>query len=155
MKIQKKFTTETAHIVREASSIRCKNNIHGHSYSWVVTLQGDLDSAGMVIDFKDLKPIKDFIDLFDHATVFWSKEPDAEILTFFQAKFSRVLIMKQNPTAENMARLVFKFATDWLKANHPTIIITQVDVWETATGCGIATSCSDNDILVYTHKDTN
>ncbi len=155
MKIQKKFTTETAHIVREASSIRCKNNIHGHSYTWIVTIQGGLDHAGMIIDFKDLKPIKDFIDLFDHATVFWSKEPDCEILAFFQDKFSRVLIMKQNPTAENMARSLFKFTKDWLQKDYPTLSVAEVAVWETATGCGIATECNGNDILVYTHSDTN
>lgn len=154
MRISKKFITETSHIVREAVSLRCRNSIHGHSYLWIVSIEGELNGAGMVLDFKELSPVKQFIDLFDHASVFWSKE-DSEIVDFFKCHFDRVLVMKKNPTAENMARLVFCSAQDWFIAKKLDVKVAQVDVWETATGCGIANECDENDILIYTHTDCN
>jgi len=153
--IKKKFTTETSHIVRGAVSERCLYNIHGHSYKWFVAIEGNIQDNGMVLDFKELQPIKEFIDLFDHATVFWRKE-EQEIIDFFMQKFHRVHIMYKNTTAENMARLVFKFTQDWLdslpKAASPPYSLnikpSYVEVWETETGCAIASECDSNDILV-------
>lgn len=154
MKIIKRFTSETSHIVRGATSIRCHNNVHGHGYKWLVTLEGDLQSNGMILDFKDLKPIKEFIDLFDHATVFSSIE-NPKIIDFFRMMFPRVLVMNKNTTAECMARLVFKFTKDWLSYTTDLIKVVQVDVWETETGCGVATECDDEDILTFIHSDKN
>ncbi len=155
--ISKTFTTETSHIVRNASSIRCAENIHGHSYRWIVYIKGHLQQNGMVIDFTDLKPIKEFIDLFDHATVFW-KEENEDIIRFFKSNFCRVIVMNKNCTAENMARVVLKFSIDWLRKNYPNCWLDKVEVWETATGCGIAKwedrlPDYDDDILTYIHED--
>lgn len=156
MKILKTFETETAHIVRDAVSERCKYNVHGHSYRWEVSITSGhfVQPNGMVLDFKELKPIKEFIDLFDHATVFWSEE-DFKIIDFFRDNFKRVLVMEKNTTAENMARLLFKFTSNWLHVNYNgrEIFVDHVGVWETRTGCGIAEEFDERDILVYTHED--
>ena len=158
MLISKLFETETSHIVREAVSERCKNNIHGHSYLWKVFIETSAcQSNGMVLDFKELKPVKDFIDLFDHTTVFWAKE-DTKIINFFKDNFDRILIMQKNPTAENMARLVCKFTNDWLlsipNANYQVYTCTRVEVNETRTGCGISSGDYDvEDILTYTYSN--
>jgi len=159
MKILKTFETETAHIVRDAVSERCKFNIHGHSYKWeVVISSGPLTQLnGMVLDFKELKPIKEFIDLFDHATVFWSRESPI-VIDFFKDHFKRVLVMRKNPTAENMARLIMKYVTSWLFDNNHTkhgVFIDEVKVWETRTGCGIAEEFDSDDVLDYRHGDQN
>jgi 6-pyruvoyltetrahydropterin/6-carboxytetrahydropterin synthase len=149
-RIEKVFETETAHIVRGATSERCKFNVHGHSYKWEVEICGPVNDFGMVIDFIELKPIKEFIDLFDHAMILWSEEENS-FVDFFKTNCKRVMVMKKNTTAENMARLVHKYTNEWL--NHrpggtpDTYKCTQVNVWETRTGCGIATSSDTDDII--------
>jgi 6-pyruvoyltetrahydropterin/6-carboxytetrahydropterin synthase len=150
MRINKIFKTETAHIVRNAVSSRCKFNIHGHSYKWIIYIESaELSSNGMVLDFKELQPIKEFIDQFDHSCVFWNGE-DSKIIDFFTENFKRVIVMNQNPTAENMARLVHKYVTDWLNLNRSgQFKCSQVDVWETETGCGTAFESNSNDTINF------
>lgn len=151
--ITKKYTTETAHIVRNASSERCRYSLHGHSYSWHVSIEGPIGENGMVIDFKDLAYIKGVVDLFDHATVLWDKE-DKEFKNFFLNTFRRVLIMKKNTTAECMARLIFQATKEWLnELDVKDYNVVKVDVWETATGCASAVISDSDDILTYTHTD--
>ena len=150
--IIKTFKTETAHIVRGAVSERCKYNVHGHSYVWEVGIEGPVKTNGMVLDFKELQPIKEFIDKFDHAMVLWNSE-DKDFINFFMTNCKRVLVMYENTTAENMAALVFKYTRDWLYKCHPEYKCVAVKVHETATGCAKANSCREEDILVYCHND--
>ena len=67
MVIRKLFRFEAAHIVRDCSTDRCRENIHGHSFIVELFLQSNtLDNAGMVYDFGLLKgTVKSFIDAFD------------------------------------------------------------------------------------------
>ena len=149
--IKKIFKTETAHIVRLASSQRCRESVHGHSYKWIVTILDEekLKENGMVIDFIDLKPIKEFIDQFDHAMILWQNDTQ-QFKDFFLNNCERVIIMLKNTTAENMAKLIHKFTQDWLKISYPNrlLICKKVEVWETETGCGMATSSDNNDIII-------
>ena len=86
----------------------CKN-IHGHSYTLVVTVTGapvnDVNSPknGMLIDFKDLKVmIKDrIIERFDHALVLNSATPD-EVINLLQNNYDKVVLLDYQPTTENM-----------------------------------------------------
>ena len=66
------------------------------------------------MDFIELKPIKDFLDMFDHSAVLWEQEPIQDINTFFLDNFRRVVTMKKNPTAENMSALLAKYVLDLL-----------------------------------------
>lgn len=145
--INKSFYTETAHIVRDAVSQRCKYNIHGHSYKWVVHVGGfDLNNAGMVMDFKELRPIRELIDKFDHSCVFWSKQK-GHILDFFTTNFKRTIIMKYNPTAQNMAKLMFRASQQLIEKynnEHNTqLFIQKVEVWETKDSCATAIENQD------------
>jgi 6-pyruvoyltetrahydropterin/6-carboxytetrahydropterin synthase len=154
MLISKIFETETAHIVRDAVSKRCAYTPHGHSYIWKVFIYNKhCQDNGMVLDFKELKFAKDYIDLFDHSMVFWEKEKK-EILDFFKNNFDRILIMKKNSTAENMARLINKYISEYFK-NEEGIDCFKVEVNETRTGCGISEyqEYDDNDVLVYQHEN--
>jgi len=146
--ILKKYTTEMAHIVRNAYSQRCANSIHGHSVNWEVYVEGPiLESTGMVIDFKQLQSIKNFIDRFDHSTILWNDEKP-EIISFFQNNFERVVTTIKNPTAENMARLVLRAANVIIASEFgDEYLVKEVRVWETVTGCGIATEYDDDDII--------
>ena len=150
--IEKIMKSETAHIVRNAASERCRFNVHGHSYVWEIALEGPINaSTGMVVDFKELKPIKDFVDDFDHAMVFSSEETE-EVLKFFYSNFQRVLVMQKNCTAENMARALFKFARDFIAREYGgQLKVAYARVRETATGAAVAYDCDEQDVIVQSN----
>ena len=64
MLIRKLFKFENAHIVRDCTTQRCSENIHGHSYKIEVLLESNyLDDGQMVYDFGLTKRyIKELID---------------------------------------------------------------------------------------------
>ena len=70
---------------------KCENP-HGHNYKVRITLRGrELDHAGLLLDFKDLKQVmRPVIDRIDHQMLN-DLEPFTEI----------------NPSAENLARYFF------------------------------------------------
>jgi len=154
MKICKTYETETAHRVLNAESIRCAQGPHGHSYKWEIEIEGPINpDTGMIIDFGSLKPIKQMIDKFDHAYVFWQKE-DPEIIEFFKKHFKRLIIMKQNVTAENMARWAHRWINLWLSSNKKgRYKINNIKVWETRTGCAVADYSTEEDQLIYVHEE--
>ena len=77
MIIRKKFRFEGAHIVRNCTSQRCRENIHGHSYEVEVFLKpGRSPNNLMIIDPVLLNNIKEFISSFDHAFALWNMESD-------------------------------------------------------------------------------
>ncbi len=152
MKITKTYFSETAHIVRKAYSERCRFNVHGHSYSWNISLESrKLNEAGMVRDFGDLKAIKAFVDLFDHSLVLWQNETN-NIKEFMNDHFHRVIIMKKNPTAENMARAMVQFTKDFLDNKGITGLKITAGVRETSTGYA-ESMISDNDDVFYSLTD--
>jgi 6-pyruvoyltetrahydropterin/6-carboxytetrahydropterin synthase len=107
--VTKIFKFEMAHILEESYSKECQN-MHGHSYKLEVTFSGDLNEAGMILDFKEIKEmVSPLIDQFDH-----------ECLT--KEKF-----FGMNPTAENMANYIFN------KIRENTPYLDKVKLWETDT----------------------
>jgi 6-pyruvoyltetrahydropterin/6-carboxytetrahydropterin synthase len=107
MIIRKKFRFEGAHIVRNCTSQRCRENIHGHSYEVEVFLKSDhLDNGFMVMDFVLLKNVGEFIHSFDHAFTLWEKEID-EVKEAIYRINSRVAEIPVSPSAEGYALLFF------------------------------------------------
>ena len=65
MEITKIFTFDSAHYLPQHKG-KCKK-LHGHTYFLHVTVKGEIDEQGFVIDFGDLKQIVNpVIDLLDH-----------------------------------------------------------------------------------------
>lgn len=155
--ITKQMKFEAAHVVRGATSKRCKYSVHGHSYVVEVTLSANkTDDRGMVVDFIELKPLKDFIDNFDHAMILWREEKQ-DIIDFFKNNFERVVIMNKNTTAENMASLFLAEAKrifdTYNRDNGINYHVDSVRVWETTTGSATASSCDNEDKVIYiTHQ---
>ncbi len=141
MIIIKKFNFCGAHIVRDCSSIRCKESIHGHNYVVEVTLESDfLDNGQMVVDFGLLKgTIKDFIDSFDHAYSMWTKESE-DFKSFIKKNSERWVEMPVSPSAE-MYSLMFFYVIDKIikntefKNGEQDVKLYAVKVHETDTGC--------------------
>jgi 6-pyruvoyltetrahydropterin/6-carboxytetrahydropterin synthase len=97
---------------------KCENP-HGHNYKVRVTLQGrELDQAGLLLDFKDLKTVmKPTIDRLDHQMM-----NDIE-------PFKTL-----NPSAENLAKYFFDETNLRLKsATSGRVSVKVVTIWETDT----------------------
>ncbi len=108
MLIRKLFKFENAHIVRDCSTQRCSENIHGHSYKVEVLLESNyLDNGQMVYDFGLTKLyIKELIDSFDHAITLWSKDDNAYIESM--KKYSnRWIELPVSPSAEQFSRVIY------------------------------------------------
>ncbi len=98
---------------------------HGHNGLLEIELASDrLDLRGMVIDFGEVKNrLVSFIDCeLDHRMLLRHDDPLVEAL---QGVGEQPYVMAENPTAENIARLVY------LEAQARDLPIVAVRLWET------------------------
>ena len=103
---------------------KCRH-LHGHNGRAVITLQAtELDDRGMLVDFTDIKTtVQRWVDEnLDHNLLLCREDP---ILPVLQARGERVFVMERNPTAENIARLIYDQA---ISAGLPVV---EVRLWET------------------------
>ena len=99
--------------------------LHGHNGRALITLEApSLDERGMLVDFSDIKRLvqKWIDDNLDHNMLLCRHDP---ILPVLQAQGERVFIMEENPTAENIARLIHQRAID------TGLPVVEVTMWET------------------------
>lgn len=108
MIIRKLYRFEAAHIVRNCSSDRCRYSVHGHSFRCELFLSADrLDRGQMVYDFGLLKgAVRDFLDAFDHSTLFWERDSSAYIQSMKEHS-RRWVQLPVSPTAEQLSRVIF------------------------------------------------
>ena len=108
MLIRKLFKFENAHIVRDCTTQRCSENIHGHSYKIEVLLESNyLDNGQMVYDFGLTKrTIKELIDSFDHAITLWSGD-DANYIEAMKKYSNRWIELPVSPSAEQFSRVIY------------------------------------------------
>lgn len=139
MVIRKLFKFEGAHIVRNCSSHRCRENVHGHSYLVEVFITSNkLDKGYMVMDFTLLDKVKELVDSFDHSYSLWDVEDD-ELKSFVYKYNSRVVEMPVSPSAEGYALLLAYVADKIIKNTERAndegdVRLMSVRVHETATG---------------------
>ena len=103
---------------------KCKN-LHGHNGKAVVTLEAaGLDALGMVVDFSQIKRlIGVWIDeTLDHKMILHRDDP---ALPELRRLGEPVVVLDVNPTAENIAKLIFDFTRD-----HGFPIVS-CQLWET------------------------
>ena len=97
---------------------KCENP-HGHNYKVRVTLCGEeLDRAGLLLDFKDLKDVmRDTVERLDHKMI-----NDLDPFTVL------------NPSAENLAKYFYDQTQAKLHtATNGRVRVKDVTVWETET----------------------
>jgi 6-pyruvoyltetrahydropterin/6-carboxytetrahydropterin synthase len=140
MLIRKLFKFENAHIVRDCSTQRCSENIHGHSYKVEVLLESNyLDNGQMVYDFGLTKLyIKELIDSFDHAITLWSKDDKAYINAMKQYS-NRWVELPVSPSAEQFARVIYLMVERVLECTdmqngEKEVRLHSIIVHETETG---------------------
>jgi 6-pyruvoyltetrahydropterin/6-carboxytetrahydropterin synthase len=103
---------------------KCRH-LHGHNGRAVITLAAaELDDLGMVMDFTRLKRVVGgWIDEnLDHKMILRRDDP---ILPSLHQQGEPVFVLDVNPTAENIARLIFDFAAG---QGFPVV---EVKLWET------------------------
>ncbi len=95
------------------------SNLHGHDWKIIVTARTNyLNDIGISLDFKEFKrKIKAEIDKFDHK--FLNEHEDFKGI---------------NPTAENIAKVIFNKLSKLMNDEH--LKIYTIEVWESETqGC--------------------
>jgi 6-pyruvoyltetrahydropterin/6-carboxytetrahydropterin synthase len=103
---------------------KCRH-LHGHNGRAVISLEArELDAKGMLVDFSEIKHhIQRWIDdNLDHNLLLCKDDP---LLPLLVERGERVFVMDHNPTAENIARLIFEHAVE---ARLPVV---EVRLWET------------------------
>ena len=103
---------------------KCRH-LHGHNGRVVITLEAaELDALGMVMDFTRIKRVvSTWIDeTLDHRMLLHRDDP---ALPFLRQQGEPVFVMDVNPTAENIAKLIYDFAA---AQNFPVV---EVSLWET------------------------
>jgi 6-pyruvoyltetrahydropterin/6-carboxytetrahydropterin synthase len=92
---------------------------HGHNYRVRVTLSGEeLDHAGLLLDFKDLKEVlRPVVNYLDHQMM-----NELEPFTVL------------NPSAENLAKYFFDQTNELLKGKtNGRVRVKDITIWETDT----------------------
>ena len=140
MLIRKLFKFENAHIVRDCSTQRCSQNIHGHSYEIEVLLESNyLDDGQMVYDFGLMKRnIKEIIDSFDHAITLWSGD-DEVYLADMKKHSNRWVMLPVSPSAEQFSRVIFLLVERIMECtimqnSEKEVKLNSIIVHETKTG---------------------
>jgi 6-pyruvoyltetrahydropterin/6-carboxytetrahydropterin synthase len=103
---------------------KCKH-LHGHNGRAVITLEApSLDARGMVIDFSEMKRVlQAWIDeALDHKMLLHRDDP---VLPHLRQLGEPFFLMEVNPTAENIARLIFD------QARAQGFPVVEVSLWET------------------------
>ncbi|HEV3343714.1 MAG TPA: 6-carboxytetrahydropterin synthase [Pirellulales bacterium] len=99
--------------------------LHGHNGRAVIVIEAErLDDRGMVLDFSDIKRVVSgwIDDNLDHRMILHRDDPAVGML---KELGEPMFLMDTNPTAENIARLIFDFTVE-----HGFPII-EARLWET------------------------
>ena len=105
---------------------KCRH-LHGHSAKVTIFIEsGKLDDKGMVCHFDDLKnTIGTWIgENLDHVMLLSKNDP---AIVALKGIGERVFVMEENPTAENIAKLIGD------KVQEMGHVVTRVEVWESDT----------------------
>jgi 6-pyruvoyltetrahydropterin/6-carboxytetrahydropterin synthase len=103
---------------------KCKN-LHGHNGKAVISLEAPtLDPLGMVVDFTDVKSVVGnwIEETLDHKMLLHQDDP---VLGELRRLGEPFVTMPVNPTAENIARLIFEYA------RSSSLPVVEVTLWET------------------------
>jgi 6-pyruvoyltetrahydropterin/6-carboxytetrahydropterin synthase len=103
---------------------KCRH-LHGHNGRAVIVLEGEqLDDRGMLVDFAEIKTaLRTWIDgELDHRMILSEADP---ALPHLRELGEPMHVIPENPTAENIARLIYEHAH---AAGFPVV---EVSLWET------------------------
>jgi 6-pyruvoyltetrahydropterin/6-carboxytetrahydropterin synthase len=103
---------------------KCRH-LHGHNGRAVIVLEAPaLDATGMLVDFGEIKQkVQHWIEEnLDHTMLLCRDDP---VLSMLRERGERVFVLDENPTAENIARLIYEHAA------QTGLPVVEVTLWET------------------------
>lgn len=109
---------------------KCRH-LHGHNGRAMISLEREqLDHRGMLVDFTDIKrSLRTWIDNeLDHRMIMHRDDP---LLPVLQEHQQPVYVIPHNPTAENIARLIFE------RAREQGFPVVEVVLWETPNSSAV------------------
>ncbi len=124
---------DAAHFLKDYQG-KCRN-LHGHRWRVVAevggeTLDEELQTRGMLIDFGDLKTaLKRLCDELDHSLIYEQDSLKPTTVEVLLDEQFRLVEVPFRPTAENFARNFF-----W-KLRDRGFPVHRVEVYETPTNC--------------------
>ena len=129
MKVTRRFEFDAAHRLMGYDG-PCAN-IHGHHYVAEITVAGlasgveVLNKLEMLIDFKELQKIGDWIDEhWDHALLLHPKDN-----LVIPTKITKM--PSGNPTAENMARQLYMVTCEVVLGSTAGVVVSNIRLYET------------------------
>jgi 6-pyruvoyltetrahydropterin/6-carboxytetrahydropterin synthase len=112
-------------------------NLHGHRWRMIAkiageSLQDNIESSGMLIDFSDLKrEVRTLADNLDHRLLIEQGTLQPATMEALQQEGFEVINLSFRPTAENLAKYLF----DSLKALG--VPMYSMTVYETPDNCAV------------------
>jgi 6-pyruvoyltetrahydropterin/6-carboxytetrahydropterin synthase len=117
------FNFASAHFLIFANGQR--EPLHGHNYQVSVTMEGELDGAGVVLDFISFKPlIKQICDALDHRTLIQAESPAVEVRRRaaeieVRYKKQKIILPRQDvillPLANTSTELLAEYVADQIR----------------------------------------
>ena len=110
--ITRKIEFDAGHRIPDHKS-QCRN-LHGHRYTLLITLAGEVvkqdgvSDNGMIMDFSDIKELahEHLVSLWDHAFLVYEK--DAAVVEFLKTlPGHKTVVVNRVPTVENLAQIAF------------------------------------------------
>jgi 6-pyruvoyltetrahydropterin/6-carboxytetrahydropterin synthase len=134
------FNFASAHFLIFADGTR--EPLHGHNYQVGVKLEGELDGAGVILDFISFKPVvKRICDDLDHRTLIQTESPilkvsrrnkTVEILykkeTFLLPRSDVILLPLTNTSTELLAEYVSQQIRRKVRRQFPRTMVRTIEV---------------------------
>lgn len=135
--ITRKLEFDAGHRIPDHNS-QCRN-LHGHRYTLLITLTGEVKRSvgasdnGMVLDFSDVKALakRCLVDLWDHAFLVY--HDDTAVRAFLDTLPNhKTVVMDQVPTVENLAQSAFEILRSAYSDRYGArLSLTGVTLYET------------------------
>ncbi len=135
--ITRKMEFDAGHRIPDHNS-QCRN-LHGHRYTLLITLTGDVvqkdgeSDNGMIMDFGDIKALAKahLVDLWDHAFIVYEK--DTAVRAFLDSMPGhKTVVIDRVPTVENLAQAAFGILKDVYHDRFGRhLSLTKVTLYET------------------------
>ena len=135
--ITRKLEFDAGHRIPDHNS-QCRN-LHGHRYTLLITLTGDVvqkdgeSDNGMIMDFGDIKALakQHLVDLWDYAFLVY--EHDSAVRAFLDSMPGhKTVVIDRVPTVENLAQAAFDILKDVYHDRFGRhLSLTKVTLYET------------------------